>query len=503
MRTRIADCYRHRLLIIVALVALFVVYRHTAPPGLTWQHGGVDGGELALASARLGVAHPPGYPLFTALGGLFIRLLLSFTPIVRLQIMSHLLACVTVLAVGYAGWLIASRWQLPRPALTGWLAAAGLGLNRLFWSQAIIVEVYMLLLMLFAIQLVISFRLHIPSAGWRLALLCGVVQGMAISHHLSALLWLPGFLLWWPWRRWPLISFGILLGLWPVLLLVLFAGHDPAANWGGVNLSLRHFLNHLTGAQYSVYLTPLSSETVLRRSGDWLAHIVTGFTIVAALAVPMSVCILAARLKRLIASTVLWWLPLIVFTTAYNAQNTADVYAAPLLVVLALWIALGLVQIIDRLHFDRMWSQPLVLALYAAVLFMNGHAAVDLSHDRQPETFLRETLSTIPPDSVVLTNSDEETFSLWYYHYVEGISPDWVIVDRRLWPHDWYRANLRHIDSTLPLDVEQLDLWLRDPRLVERPLASTTFMLPAGGRSVTGAGLWYISPPIRAQPSQN
>jgi len=48
-------------------LAVFAVYCATAAPGLT----GGDSGELICAAAKLGVAHPPGYPLWTLLGHLF------------------------------------------------------------------------------------------------------------------------------------------------------------------------------------------------------------------------------------------------------------------------------------------------------------------------------------------------------------------------------------------------------------------------------------------------
>src|SRR5262249_50248410 len=51
-------------------VAALAVYLLTASPGLATG----DSGELIAAAWTLGVAHPPGYPLYTALGFLITHL---------------------------------------------------------------------------------------------------------------------------------------------------------------------------------------------------------------------------------------------------------------------------------------------------------------------------------------------------------------------------------------------------------------------------------------------
>lgn len=50
-----------------------------------------DGGELAAAAATLGIAHPPGYPLFTLLGRLLTLLPIS-TIAFRIGLLSALSA---------------------------------------------------------------------------------------------------------------------------------------------------------------------------------------------------------------------------------------------------------------------------------------------------------------------------------------------------------------------------------------------------------------------------
>ncbi|MBC7815205.1 MAG: DUF2723 domain-containing protein, partial [Burkholderiales bacterium] len=268
-----------RWLIVAALLmaaVLISLYAITAPPGLTWEHGGVDGGELAVVSARLGVAHPPGYGLYTLLGGLFIRLPLPGTPIQHLQILSHLLALLSCALTGLAARRLAADNRLPLPNVVGLVAALTLGLSRTFWSQAIIAEVYTLSLAFFCAGLLLSvdWSKQVPSP--RTLFAGGFLLGMAATHHLTTVLWLPG-LLWlarrslrsWTWRGWLALVIGGIVGLWPWLWLMLRGGADPAANWGGVDGGLSEFWAHITGQQYNVYLNDPSPGALINGIGNW------------------------------------------------------------------------------------------------------------------------------------------------------------------------------------------------------------------------------------------
>ena len=101
-----------------------------------------DDGLFLMAGASLGVAHPPGYPLYTLVCHLFMQLPFA-TPAISGHLSSAVpgaLACALVAVC--ARRLGASRCA----ALAGaWL----LGASEHFWSQAIIAEVYTLNALLF------------------------------------------------------------------------------------------------------------------------------------------------------------------------------------------------------------------------------------------------------------------------------------------------------------------------------------------------------------------
>src|SRR5688572_22520138 len=104
------------LMLILGFLA--IVYRLTAPPGLTWQHGGADGAELALVAQRAGVAHPPGYTLYALLGWAFIHVS-GARPVVAMQWLSHLAALSACGLLGVAAYRLVVRCALPSARIAG------------------------------------------------------------------------------------------------------------------------------------------------------------------------------------------------------------------------------------------------------------------------------------------------------------------------------------------------------------------------------------------------
>ncbi len=154
-----------------------------------------DAGELALAAHAVGVAHPPGYPLYTLLGRLAL-LVPAGSPAARLNALS--VACaVAALALHLA---IGARLGLglaPRLAATALLAG-----STALWSQANIAEVYALHLLLAHAVLLAAVCLAEPRSAPdpaaaaddrrpRLALLLAYFVGLAGAHHPSSLLLAP------------------------------------------------------------------------------------------------------------------------------------------------------------------------------------------------------------------------------------------------------------------------------------------------------------------------
>ncbi len=213
--------------------ALFVLltglYIATMPEHATLE----DSGVLITVAEFAGIAHPPGYPLYTMLGKLFT--LLPFGTIaVRVQLLSAVagaLACVCV----YFCCLVLSRQRIP-----AFFAALFYGVSGLLWRQSLIAEVYTLHALFVFLLLYLALRLH-QEFSRRDLYLFTLTFALGLSHHwplllLNSMLFLPLFLVMAMTHRprlssclavAPKLILLMLLGLSSYLYLVIRSSFDP------------------------------------------------------------------------------------------------------------------------------------------------------------------------------------------------------------------------------------------------------------------------------------
>lgn len=148
-----------------------------------------DSSDLAAAAMTLGVAHPPGYPLFSVLGRAWLKAFPLGNPAYRLNVLSALAG-----AAAAAGLFALVR---RRAGALGGLAAAALwSISAPLWKFSLLAESYSLLA-LFAVGLLILAEGGHQSVFVR-ARLSGLVLGLGLVNHQSLLFIVPGLL--WLWR---------------------------------------------------------------------------------------------------------------------------------------------------------------------------------------------------------------------------------------------------------------------------------------------------------------
>src|SRR4051812_40341951 len=146
-------------------------------PGVTWANDGADSGDLITAAATLGVAHPTGYPTYLILARLFQLIPLGDLAFrtTLLSAAAGLLAALVVYSivralVGELGW---------RTIVVAGTAALALGLAPVFWSQAVVAEVYTLNALFVGLILLFTLRaIQRPAAAPWHTPLQGLVVGL-------------------------------------------------------------------------------------------------------------------------------------------------------------------------------------------------------------------------------------------------------------------------------------------------------------------------------------
>ncbi len=228
-----------------------------------------DNGEFQLIAAQLGVAHPPGFPLYTLLAHLLTRLPGPASPAYMVNLFSAVTSTATLVL------LYLTVYQLARRHLASVTAVITLGTAATFWAQATTANirsltVFFATLAIYAlVQLYGDWRLGDWRLGGKWLLLLVAALGLGVTHHLSLAfmgLVFVLFLLGLDWRffvtpqRWGRPLLILLLALLPLLYLPLRAFADVRGAKESL-ATLPGFLNHFLGlgfqGDFFYYLQPI------------------------------------------------------------------------------------------------------------------------------------------------------------------------------------------------------------------------------------------------------
>ena len=184
-----------------ALMATLIslgVYLYTLAPDVTLE----DSGELAVGSMYAGVPHPPGYPMWTIYSWVFTKILPFSNIAWRVAVSSAVAAALScgllALMISRGTQLILSGLEtfksLPEKAERGLSLSSGLsaglifGFNGFIWSQAVIVEVYTLGILTFALTLALLMRWFYRPQQRLYLYLAYFVFGLCFVNHQTLIL---------------------------------------------------------------------------------------------------------------------------------------------------------------------------------------------------------------------------------------------------------------------------------------------------------------------------
>jgi tetratricopeptide (TPR) repeat protein len=418
--------FRVRLICAASVfVAAITLYIFTLAPTVTL----VDSGELMVAAKTLGVAHPPGFPLYVLLAHCFTWLPIGSVA-TRVNFASALFAALAAMMLTLVvAEMLLSRDVLPftrdksakggrktrqpftedtrnddpsscldrlitctAPCLMAGLLFAG---SRTLWTYATITEVYTLNTLLITVIFFLMF-------GWRRRILeeriksgkairgghlsslhdrwlygAAWVFGLALGvHHVSVVVTLPAFALlvfmtegfaFFASKRLLKTAMFAFAGLAIYLYLPLAASARPPMNWGDPH-TLERIWWHVTGKQYQVFFE-FSSAVIGRQFKVFLTLVGREFGPGwLPLALLMAIAGLVALFKR--DRTLFWCFVLVVifdlvWALNYEIAEDKDAYYLPMFLTLAAACGDGLRWSIDRLRNLRL---PIKIVMSIAII---------------------------------------------------------------------------------------------------------------------------------------
>jgi hypothetical protein len=453
-------------IVFLACVVL-ALYLRTLGPTV----GQADTFEFQVVAPTLGVAHPTGYPLYVLSGKLFS--LLPFGSVAwRVNLTSAIFGTGAVLVL----YQLISR--LTRRPLVAVSAALAFAFSRIFWSQAVVAEVYtlhnlfvagLMLLLLEGVsgnwRVSYSRREAVGGSGaqgagatkrWTLNPLyaLSLLLGLSFANHLTTALLLPAVALTILFvrprlrqREWLIAVVLFLLGLalyayiylrWPML-------HQ------GVWMSLDEFWRYVTGQQFGGALRldawrtdPTRYQIVgrlLREPFGWPGLILGAIGLVW----------LVVKSGRVALVTLLVFLTYVWYALNYYVPDVA-VFMLPAHLVLATWIGVGMAALMELVieGRDKGVERPGICASYSiAISFLwllplwllwTNLPLVDQSGERDAYAWGERVLDLpLAPKSAILADS-VRIAPLYYLQRIEGRRPDLDVLV--LADESTYRAEL-------------------------------------------------------------
>ncbi|MGI9338598.1 MAG: protein O-mannosyl-transferase family [Gammaproteobacteria bacterium] len=421
---------------------IFALYAYTSPRLVTLEDDG-----LFIANMRFfGVAHPPGYPVHTFLGGIFYWILDLFG--LPPAYIGHLFSGFAGAVGGAAIYAIIA--MLLRGRVFAYMGGIAYGAGRTIWSQAIIAEVYTLNAAIFFIVLAlcIAYAGHTGRSGkshMRLLCLIAFVYGLGVATHYPilglgssglALLVLPQLRNILP-NIIPAVI-ALAAGAVPPYLWMVWRSFDPMpANFYGPIETFDNFMFYVgrkgySGVDKQAGVGWEDKKVFIEALGD---DMLWQFT-------PLGCALAAVGFIAMARSRYNWlWLSLAAsyFTSSWLLIYLLDfraefiwlaafrVYHLLAFGIMAIWLALGAAWIVDKLKFISPIARTNIGALLAASVFGLSVAAHWGDNNRKDYRWAHDLamakLNSIEPNAVLFTFDDLD-LPVGYLHYVEGVRPD-------------------------------------------------------------------------------
>lgn len=442
-----------------------------------------DGLEFAAVSSHLGVAHPPGYPLFTLLGWGFIHLL----PLEPYNAM--LVLCRAGLVAWLGGMLALVRLVLPEKSLPAMILALAFAVSIHGQESARAVEVYGITAALQVWTAVFLLRAHVGDDGRRWLLLAGVAQGLALAHQPTALALLPAWLyVAWAIRnqwKWILLAGSIALLIPTILygsLVVRTPGAESAAQgiyWGaprsapalldiirGGEYRQFQFLMERPGlpfsaASYAAFALSRTSE-LLESFGGMLVGMGPTSDLVGRVLLLMLLDGLFwsrkdLRLLSLLAAPAFLHLG---FVYTYNIPDIDGYFLAPLTLLLPFLLmgALGFLELAGRRGFqDQEKAHRGLVLLCAVAALVSFLASWRIGKDARAivaQDWMARLDRSLPENAAIITSTDADIYSLWYRRFAVGERPDLLVYGANFMRMPWFSHTLAPNDRELVGFVE-------------------------------------------------
>lgn len=418
-------------------LATLCLYAVTMPRTITLE----DAGLFQMICHNGGIGHPPGYPLFILSCQAFVNLPGFDQSVIAGNLLSAIFA-----SAACAVLLVVFR-QFQMPGGLSISLALVYGLSATFWSQAIIIEVYSLAVLLFLVCLSLCLAYQKSEQG-KYLLLLALAHGLALSNHwpLQGLATMALLAILAPRMksifRFLLVPANLLaavalLGLGLSPYLTLFQSSPEFSVYGPIETT-SDFLKYISRAAYTDQGEFAGISDKLSFQG-WLAR-------QSALELTLPLGILAGIGFLVSFKRLPWHLSLalmllylggtsilnLMLGFEFNDHRVAIFEPYPVISYLALvvWLGIAVMWLIESAAQRVPWLRQLFPMLLVAMVSLGNFPGLHYRDNDFVQAYGEMVLKNIPDDAVLFVEGDVGVGAIGYLHYVLGQRPD---IELRSW----------------------------------------------------------------------
>ncbi len=469
----------------ITAIAVFIVYVFTLAPSVIQ----IDAGELAAVQFTLGVAHPTGYPLFTLLGYLLLKIPLPFSTIYQANLIASVWCALAVFLFIKSSLLLMNigiavqetskstkRYKVinnvylnPKEHLPFAAAISGIfiAFNKTYWDQSVAVEVYSLQVFLFMLIIFTTLKAYssnsVKNTKW---IWVALAYALGFSNHMTTLLAIPfTAVLFFQKEKFSKSSFvkiGFMaIVFFPVLILFysylpLKASGNPTINWGNAN-SFENFFRHITGRQYSVWLFS-SVEAAKKHLADFVTNFAVEFAFIGLIIGIVGLFELFKMSKKIFIAVLTTFLFGVLYSINYDIVDLASYFLLSN-IMFAFFIAAGFVKIISFLmqKFNNKIIVSSILISCCSIPVIVNYSNVNQSGIYSFEDYTKAIMNSSEKNSIIFSYQWDYFISpSYYYQHCENYRTDLSIVDKELLRRSWYYNQLKrnHPDILKNMDGE-------------------------------------------------
>lgn len=421
---------------------LFLTYLHNLSRSV---YGG-DVGDLVTAAYVMGVAHPPGYPLFTFLGFLLTR--------VDFMSPAFMVGLISVFSSALAAVLFyLLALEFTKNKFVSLVSSLVLSFNYLFWFYAEIAEVFALN-NLFVILLFLLAFLYYKKKNIKFLYALSFFVGLSFTNHQTIIFVYPSLLLlvlsnYKQIFSNPKIIIKNILFLISGLLIYIYVPfasmQNPVVNWDRVK-DIESFLRLVLRQDYGTFnagifaLPTIDQRIIILKSYFTDVFIQLTFPVIV-LSIIGSIYAFIKEKRSFFAILLAFLIsgPFFIGYAGFPLLGSFYIgiyerFFSMSSIVLLMFLPFGLLFVVNLLNklLKKKNFQNLFIGVFMIIplsLFYYNFPKTDLHDIHIGDNLAYDMISPLPKDAVLFLSGDTVLFNAWYVNYALNFRKDVTIVN--------------------------------------------------------------------------